>query len=178
VVIPNSILNLLSLRDPKQITCVFIHHTVMHKTADADDVRRVEPFYTIGYNSYVKCVDVENDLWVVQQGRPLNRIPAAQYGMNTQGYAISIGGNYQPGAVSWLDTVSPNALHAAAAQIILVKKKCPNLKYLLGHRDVATIKAKEGLNPGDYATSCPGENLYSRLDDLRKMVGLSKYPGL
>lgn len=137
-------------------------------------------FATIGYNAYVKCLSVEHDLWVVQQGRPIDRIPAAQYGANTEGYAICIGGNYQPNGAPFLTTVSDVALKTAAAQIQLVKAKCPNLKYLAGHRDVETLMKErdhwltEGEAATDYGTACPGDGLYARLDDLRKMTNLTR----
>lgn len=182
MLIPNFILNQLSIRDPKQITTIVIHHSVFDPTADIATLAQFEKnsqgFLTIGYNAYCKLADKASDKWVMEQGRPINRIPAAQYGMNTEGYAICIGGNYHPGGASFVTPVSKNALDVVAAQIHAVREHTPTVKYLMGHRDVATIKAKKGLNPGDYSTACPGDNLYKMLHDLRVMTGLAQYPGL
>jgi hypothetical protein len=176
--IPQNILDELTDRTAEDIQYVVIHHTVMNKTADATAIAAAEPFLTIGYNAYVKCVDPANDQWVIEEARPLAKVPAAQYGMNTEGYAIAIGGNYQPGIAQPLDTVSETALSLVSARIQHLKAICPNLKWLIGHRDVATLKKAQGLNPGDYSTECPGDALYSRLHDLRVWSGLHSPPGL
>jgi len=65
----------------------------------------------------------------------------------------------------------------AAAQIAHAKQKLPNLKYLIGHYRVAQIKAKQGLNPGDYSTACPGKGMVASLNKLRSLCGLEQYPG-
>lgn len=178
--IPRSIAAMLGVRSLKAVDTIIIHHSVAEKTLDISEIAQEEEtsqgFLSIGYHVYTKCIDVEKDLWVCQQGRPIWAIPAAAYGYNTQSYDICIGGNYHPGGAPFLDDVSAYALHVVAKQIELAKSKLPNLKYLAGHRDVATWKAKQGLNPGDYSTACPGDRLYARLDDLRKMTGLAVHP--
>lgn len=177
-----SVLNALGVRPLSAVDTVIIHHSVADKTLDISDIdemeQRSQGFITVGYHCYTKCVDTKNDLWVVQQGRPIWAIPAAAYGYNTASYDICIGGNYQEGGAPFLDEVSDHALKAVAAQIAVAKKKLPNLKYLMGHRDVATIKAKQGLNPGDYSTACPGDRLYAKLHDLRVLTGLHTHPDL
>ena len=165
------------------VDTVIIHHSVYAKTADITEIdvmeRRSQGFVAVGYHAYAKCVSVNGDSWVVQNGRPIWAVPAAAYGMNTDSYDICIGGNYQPGVAGIeLDDVSEHALTVVAARIAEAKAKLPNLKYLIGHRDVATIKAKAGLNPGDYSTACPGDRLYERLHDLRVMTGLANRPEL
>jgi len=182
MIIPDSILNFLSKRNNTQVTTIFIHHSDALPTLDIVDLTVMEEasqgFKTIGYNYYVKCLSVANDLWTGQVGRPLEDIPAAQYGMNTQGYAICIGGCYEPGAAPFNTAVSDHALKIAAAQILLVKSKCPNLKYLQGHRDVKPLMMQadhwltDSEASADYGTACPGDSLYARLDDLRKLTGL------
>jgi hypothetical protein len=172
----------MAQRSLNTITCVIVHHSVAHKTLDIEDIDKMEKvsqsFLAVGYHAYTKCLDEKNDLWVVQQGRPLNKIPAAAYGMNNESYDICIGGNYEPGAMSFLDQVSPNALKAVADQIKLVKAKCPNLKFLIGHRDVATIKQRNGEDPSQFSTLCPGKLMATKLDDLRAATGLAQWPGI
>ena len=56
MLIPNFILNQLSIRDPKQITTIVIHHSVFDPTADIATLAQFEKnsqgFLTIGYNAY------------------------------------------------------------------------------------------------------------------------------
>jgi hypothetical protein len=178
--IPRSIAALFGVRALKTVDTIIIHHSVADKTLDISQIATMEErdqgFIDVGYHVYTKCIDVQKDLWVCQQGRPIWAIPAAAYGYNTQSYDICIGGNYHPGGASFLDEVSEYALHVVAKQIEQAKTKLPNLKYLAGHRDVATWKAEQGLNPGDYSTACPGNLLYARLGILRQLTGLAVRP--
>lgn len=177
MIIPNRILNLLNKRSPEQITTIFIHHSVVRPDADIQVIAQAEPFLTVGYNAYVRK-NPQTGIWECQQGRPLTDVPAAQYGMNVEGYAICLAGNYQPGGASFLNRVEDTALDVILAQIHAVHSKCPNLQYLAGHRDVATIMAKRGKYPGAFSTACPGDLLYERLHDLRVMSGLHTRPEL
>lgn len=170
-------------RDLSIVDGAILHHSDADKTLDITEIAAMEKkdqdFVTVGYHAYVKCVDVDKDLWVVQIGRPIDVVPAAALGYNSRSIDICIGGNYHPGAQSWTDTVSDRALHAAAAWILEAKRKLPNLKYLDGHRDVATwhsILAAENMTPTDVATACPGDRLYARLHDLRVLTGLHTRP--
>jgi hypothetical protein len=180
MIIPQDVLDQMDTRRITEITSTFIHHSDADPTIDIEDIAKMEEasqgFLAIGYNAYVKKISPAE--WVVQIGRPLEYIPAAQYGMNTEGYAICIGGRYQPGASAVTDDVDPLALHVAMLHIRMVMKKVPTMRYLLGHRDVATIMAARGDDPGNYSTACPGDLLYAKLDDLRIETGLLKYPGL
>src|SRR5579885_241450 len=164
----------LTDRPAEQIEYIVIHHSVAAQDTDIADLAKMEEaaqgFVTIGYNCYLKRGP---NGWEIQEGRPLDKLPAAQYGLNEQGYAICIGGNYQPG-VSGVSTddVDPVALQLVVARVEQVKSKCANLQYLIGHRDVATIKAAHGGNPSDFSTACPGDRLYAQLHDLRLKTGL------
>ena len=190
--IPVATLDKLDYRDPTQISTVVIHHTVLDPTLDITDVAAFEMnhfgFYTIGYNAYVKKIQGrESSLtkeaiatrWVVQQGRPVDKLPAAQYGLNAQGYAIAVGGNYEPGATSFLTPIEDLMIDAVVGQIHALKEHYPWVKHLIGHKDVADIMKEFGDNPEDYSTLCPGKNLYNHLDILRQKTGLLPYePGL
>ncbi len=186
--IPTSNFNQLEYRDPTSITTVVIHHTVLDPTLDIKDVAAFEMnhfgFFTIGYNAYVKKVpgvpstllkEAVPDRWVVQQGRPVDKLPAAQFGMNVQGYAIAVGGNYEPGATSFDTPIEEGMIDAVVGQIHALKEHYPWVKYLIGHKDVADIMKEFGDNPSDYATLCPGKNLYAILDTLRTKTGLLPY---
>jgi hypothetical protein len=170
----------LADRAISDITCIVIHHSVAQPTLDIEEISAEEiasqGFICVGYNGYVKKTG--EDSWLLQEGRPIDKLPAAQYGMNTEGYAICLGGNFEPGAAPFLTVVTQNALDTIIDHIKQVKLKAPNLKYLIGHEDVATIKQHQGLNPGDYSTACPGKNLYAKLDAIRLATGLLRYPGI
>ena len=170
-------------RDLSTVDTVIIHHSVYRPTADIAEIdvmeRASQGFVAVGYHGYAKLADPSTDAWVLQTGRPIWAVPAAAYGMNVNSYDLCIGGNYEPG-VAGIDTnsVSSNALHVVAQRIYEAKAKLPNLKWLIGHRDVATIKAKAGLDPADFSTACPGDLLYARLHDLRAMTALANRPEL
>lgn len=172
----------LTKRPLEAIEYVFIHHSVAAQTLDVEDINRMEiaaqGFICTGYNAYIRK-NPSTGKWEIQEARPMNCVPAAQYGMNTEGYAICIAGNYEPN-VSGVPTnqVEQEALDLAIERIKAVKAHCPHLKTVLGHRDVAAIKSKQGLNPGDYSTECPGDLLYARLHDVRLATKLPMPSGL
>lgn len=169
-------LNDMNHRSLDVVDTAIIHHSVAKKTLDISDVAAMEEasqgFITVGYHAYAKCVDVEKDEWVVQEGRPNDCVPAAALGYNTKSYDICIAGNYEPNVAGVpTDNVSENALKVVAAHIAEAKTKLPNLKYLIGHRDVTNVITHD---PND-ATACPGDLLYARLHDLRVATGLHSY---
>lgn len=175
-------INELAPRDPKSITHFVIHHSVASPSLDIEQIAAIDinsqGFVTVGYNAYMKIV---NDKPILQFGRPINTLPAAQYGMNTQGYALCIGGNYQPNVPHVPTNTLSDELWAKIEPVILqlitqVKSKAPNLKHLIGHRDVATIMVQNNphANPEEYSTLCPGDILYAKLDELRVKSGLTK----
>lgn len=170
----------LPKRSLTDIQYFIVHHSVGPQTMDITEVAEEEiasqGFLTIGYNAYVKK---NGHFWVVQEGRPIDTIPAAAYGLNTASYDICIAGNYHPNVPNIpTDEVEQESIDLVLARIKAVKAKCPNLKFLIGHRDVATIMERRGLNPGDYSTDCPGDRLYAFLHHLRTLTGLTVPPGL
>jgi N-acetyl-anhydromuramyl-L-alanine amidase AmpD len=104
-----------------------------------------------------------------QYGRPIGKVPAANLGLNTESYAICLEGNFQPGSPGYCGQEPTKQQIQALVNIIHgVKPKLPNLRYLIGHRDVARIVANS-----DDATACPGDSLYALLPNVRDAVGLS-----
>jgi len=150
-------------RPPFQVEYVVIHHT-----ADNDQHQSIEDvaageivsqgFVTVGYH-YIVMGD-----GTVQIGRPLNKKPAANIGLNVQSVAISLEGNFHPSDSGYKGEVPSEAAIKSAITIVnnLLKPQCPNLRRLIGHRDVSRIVARP-----DYATACPGDILYARLHDIR-----------
>jgi hypothetical protein len=149
-----------------------IEYVVIHHTADSDQHKDIEEisreevsdqgFVVVGYHAVVQADGK------VQFGRPIEKVPAANLGLNTVSYAISFEGNFQPGSPGYAnENPSWEQFRAAINLIKSVKIKVPSIKYLIGHRDVARITA----TPSN-ATACPGDNLYSRLHILREATGL------
>jgi hypothetical protein len=162
----------LAKRNIALISYMIIHHSVGSKTLDILDVAAEEMdsqhFLTIGYNAYIK--KKADGTWIIQEGRPLDATPAAALDMNTISYDICIAGNYQPNVKGVpTDTLEWGLIEPILIQRIKdVKAKCPNLKHLIGHRDVSKIMSDPSVS-----TACPGDILYSKLSELRSKVGLS-----
>lgn len=157
-----------------------VHHSDGAKTTDISQIAAMEKTrlgaVTVGYHAYVRK-NPTTHLWEIQEGRTIDDVPAAAYGLNEPSYDICIAGNYHPGETALpLDTLEQDALDLVIARALAVKRKCPGLQFLIGHRDVATIKQKQGLDPADYATACPGDVLYARMHDLRVATGLHTPP--
>lgn len=174
MLLPQSVLDRMTDRDPSLVTCLVIHHTAGNDMNEdiaqiAAEEQRTFGFVTVGYH-FVVHGDGK-----IQVGRPINKLPAANLGMNTESVAISLDGNYHPPDRNYIGEVpTVHALHSVATVILhWVKPKCPNMKYLIGHRDVAIIK-----NDSNDATACPGDLLYAKLHDLRVSTGLANHPGL
>jgi N-acetyl-anhydromuramyl-L-alanine amidase AmpD len=167
MVISPSDLDRMTDRSLSAVTHIVIHHTAdtdMHK--DIEEIAREEEasqgFVTVGYHAVIQSDGK------VQFGRPIGKVPAANLGMNTISYAISLEGNFQPDDKGYTgEKPTDEQIHAAIQLVELVKGKLPDLKYLIGHRDVARI-----MGNSDYATACPGDLLYARLHDFRVATGL------
>ncbi len=174
MLLPQSVLDRMTNRPYSAITHACIHHTASNnQNEDISAIAQMEiatfGFVTVGYH-FVVHADGK-----IQVGRPLGKVPAANLGMNTQSVAISLEGNFHPSDPNYIGEVpSVHALHAAATIINhWVKPKCPNLQYLIGHRDVAVI-----MQDSNDATACPGDLLYAKCHDLRLATGLLQDPAL
>ena len=175
MLIPQETLAKLDKRDPADVDSIFIHHSAWAPTLDIEAMWRPDTGeICVPYNAYVK--KTAPGIWVLQIGRPAEYVPASQFGMNPRGYSICVGGDYQdtPG-----DEVDPAVLAVIIAHVnSVVTGPCPNVQYLLAHRDVATILAHIGKPPADYSTLCPGDRMYAHLEYLRKITGLLNFPTL
>jgi len=162
-IIPPAILNEMTDRDPVLVTYAVIHHTACNlQNQDITDIaleeERSQGFVWAGYHFVI------HGNGEIQVGRPITKKPAANLGLNEQSVAICLEGNFHPPDPHYAGELPSAAQLASAAHIIddWVKPKCKNLRYLIGHRDVARIVA----TPND-ATACPGDLLYQKLAALR-----------
>lgn len=147
-----------------------VEYAVIHHTAERDQNESIEEiaaeeianpaqgFITVGYHFVIKA-DGE-----VMIGRPLNKKPAANEGLNTQSVAICLEGNFEVGDAGYTGEIPSEAAIKACITLInnILKPQLPNMKRLIGHQDVARIVQ----DPTD-ATACPGSLLESRLHDIR-----------
>lgn len=159
-------------RPTHAIEYIVVHHTAEDPTSTdiaviAKSEEAGQGFVTVGYH----CV-IQGD-GKLQEGRPITKVPAANYGLNEQSYAIALEGNFQPGSPGYRgDKPTQAQLDALVARIKLVKSKVPSAKYLIGHRDVAAIAVKiVGGTTADYATQCPGDDLWRLLHGIRLGLG-------
>jgi N-acetyl-anhydromuramyl-L-alanine amidase AmpD len=155
-------------RDLAVVTTLVVHHTADNdENKDIEEIAREEVasqgFVTVGYHAVI------HGDGKVQFGRPIGKVPAANLGMNTISYAISLEGNFHPPDAGYRGEKPTDAqIRALIGLVDLVKGKLPNLRYLIGHRDVARI-----MSDSNDATACPGDLLYARLGEVRRATHLA-----
>jgi hypothetical protein len=165
--IAQSTLDKMTDRTVEQIVGWCLHHTAAQDQEEdildiAAEEERDQGFVWAGYNFVIWKTGE------IQVGRPITKVPAAQLGDNTPYVAICCEGNFQPN-VPGIPTEEPTPEQLASVITIVnqwLKPKCPNLKFGIGHRDVAGLVGV----PSD-ATACPGDNLYAHMHDLRVATG-------
>lgn len=150
---------------------VVVHHTAATEMNEdivdiSQEEMRDQGFIAVGYHFVI------HGDGTVQIGRPIEKVPAANLGLNTPSVAIAFEGNFQSNDVNYSGEQPTDAQFDTFVRIVntWIKPKCKNIKYLIGHRDVATLVN----TPGD-ATACPGDLLYAHLDSLRSQTQLG-YP--
>jgi hypothetical protein len=167
MLIPQAALDAMTNRELSVVQYVIIHHTAEPNMNE--DITKIacaeiacQGFLSVGYHAVLQGSGL------IQYGRPIGKVPAAAEGLNTESYDFALEGNFHPGSTGYCGEKPTSAQIRSAINLIYhVKSKFPNVKYLIGHRDVARIC---GI-PGN-ATACPGDDLYSRLDYLRAKTGL------
>jgi N-acetylmuramoyl-L-alanine amidase len=156
-------------REASSVLYVVVHHTAdPDESKDIAEIAREEEasqgFVTVGYHAVIHSDGT------VQYGRPIDKVPAANLGLNTVSYAVALEGNFQPGSPGYCGEKPTAAqLTSLVAFIEEAKRKLPRLTYLIGHRDVARI-----VNTPSDATACPGDDLYGRLHELRALTHLAE----
>jgi hypothetical protein len=170
--IPQNVLDRLTDRDLSVVTYIVVHHTAdSNQYKDIEEIAREEiasqGFVTVGYHAVIQGDGK------VQYGRPIGKVPAANLGPgpvnNTASYAIALEGNFHPGSPGYTGERPTWAQLVALVSVVAnAKRKLPNLRFLIGHRDVARIDGA----PED-ATACPGDRLYSLLPYIRIVTRLA-----
>ena len=133
--------NQLNHRPISDIQYFIIHHSVGPQTQDITEVAAEEEtsqgFVTVGYHCIVR-LNPQSHKWEIQEGRTMDDVPAAAYGLNEQSYDVCILGNYQENVTGVpTNQVPQEALKLVQQRALEVKSKASNLTYLIGHKDVA-----------------------------------------
>ncbi len=139
---------------------ITIHNTAAHYPTTIEDsfseVQFIQDYHQnakgwidIGYHFLI------DPLGNIFEGRPVLVVGAHVKGENTNNIGISIMGNYHP-------TVNDKLTDETIKSIIILAKHLKtiysiNKKEFYGHRDLGT-------------TDCPGDIIYSRLEELRKKI--------
>lgn len=150
-----------SLQERSTTDLIVIHHVgEIDRDVSAEEINswhKNQGWSGIGYH-YVIRKD-----GTIERGRPVDAIGAHAQGFNSKSIGINIVGDFEQG------TPNPEQIESAA---ILIAELCniygitPTTESVVGHRD---------LMP----TTCPGENLYSILQDIRgKAIWYQQQGGL
>lgn len=142
---------------PMKIT---IHHTAGHYPQTYEDAlseiqfiqdyhQNAKGWIDIGYHF---LIDPIGDIF---EGRPIMVVGAHVANKNTNNIGISIMGNYHPPVNN---EVTDNTINALVTMVKYIKTKysIPQSEFY-GHRDFSS-------------TDCPGDILYSKIPELRKMI--------
>lgn len=152
-------------RDQHGITDLIVHHSagpISQTPLQIDAEHRGNGWAMIGYNFIITSGGV------VYTGRPIDVVPAAAYGRNTQSVNVVLLGNFQRGDPGFTGVPSPMALAALRTLAVTLHQRLPSIVRTIGHRDVATTFY--GYDPADYSTACPGSELYAQLPALRSFI--------
>lgn len=154
----------MSPRSESTITDYIIHHeagSLTETPLEIDQQHREEGWAMIGYN-YIVGTD-----GTISTGRPLDVVPSAAYGRNTESVNVSCVGNFQQGDVGFTGPPTQAQLDALVDLGVYLHKRFPSIVRTIGHRDVATLFY--GGN-GNYATACPGSVLYGLLPEIKEKI--------
>jgi hypothetical protein len=122
-------------RNVNNINTLFLHHT----STETETIQQIHQSHLnngwagIGYNWFVRK---NGEVW---KGREIQYIPSGVLNHNSNSVHICFEGNFE------IDTMTAAQLQAGFNIIDYVKKLLPNIKTILGHREVM-------------ATDCPGKN--------------------
>jgi peptidoglycan recognition protein len=150
-----------ALRMSEPATRTYIHHTVGpagdgRRSTEADIMRDIQRFHQQSRGwSDIAYSFVIFPSGRIYEGRGWGIVGAHTEGQNSTSHAICFAGNFET------DRPTLAALEAAAElyRIGVVLGHIRKGSKILGHRDA----------PGA-ATACPGTNLYSKLDRIRRLV--------
>ena len=137
----------------RQILRLYIHHSESPKDSTTTEGIRDWHVNHNGWRNIGYSFVIEAD-GSIHQGRPIEEAGAHVYGDNQESVGICVAGNF--------DREEPT-VDQIASLITLLAELCAEYNIhasnILGHRDHKGVKK-----------TCPGKNLYSKLNKIRKSV--------
>jgi N-acetylmuramoyl-L-alanine amidase len=152
-------------RDVTKITDLIIHHSagsLSQTVQNIDAEHRAEGWSEIGYN-FVITPDGN-----IYSGRDTKYVPSAAYGRNAQSVNVCLIGNFQHDDKGYTGPPTNAQLVSLNDLAVHLHHAYPTISTTIAHGDVA-LKYYASA-PGDYATSCCGSELRSKLPALREYV--------
>lgn len=159
----------MTTRDLSAIKLFIVHHSASYKTITCEQIdaeHRAQGWCMAGYHFFI---DGNAKLWKL---RPLDAVPAAAEGANTDSVDVCLAGDFEPSSIGFTGGPSQEQLDALVALRVYCQKEVPSIEKTIGHRDVQTmIDAGDPLvtDPGEnVSTACPGQILYDWLPQLKQ----------
>lgn len=155
----------MALRLIGSITDIIIHHSAgspNQSVLNIDREHRARGMAMIGYNYLVMCDGT------VCMGRPVQYIPAAAYGRNSESINVCVLGNFEEADPGYTGPPTKEQVASLEALLTLLHHQYPSVVRTIGHRDVATLFYPASC--ADYSTVCPGSKLYSALPGILASV--------
>lgn len=152
-------------RQLTQITDAIIHHSAgptMQTALEIDAEHRDRGMSMIGYNYII------NALGEIYAGRPLEFVPSAAFGRNTESVNVCVLGNFELDDPGYTGLLNPSQLKALQDLLVYLHHQLPTIVRTIGHCDVATM-----FYPNDtanYSTACPGSKLYNLIPSIKKYI--------
>lgn len=152
-------------REPSVITDFIIHHEdglLSETPIQVDAQHRAQGWDMIGYTWVI------GEDGTIYQGRPVNMVPSAAYGRNTQSVDVSLTGDFQPGTPGYNGSPTLAQIKSLKELCLYAHQTIPTIERTIGHRDVATMFYPD--DTGDYSTDCPGTTLWLLIPEIRAYV--------
>ena len=137
---------------------IIVHHTGPGDASTDPDTKTIDEWHKkngwagIGYHFVIR----KNGS--IERGRPEGAIGSHAQGANSDSIGIHVGGNFE----EFEPTAKQIESLIKLMQDLCAKYKIPaDRKHIIGHKEVCS-------------TSCPGKNLYSKLDDIVAKVASGK----
>lgn len=155
----------MMLRELSQISDLIIHHSdgpPDQSPLAIDQEHRNQGWSMIGYNFIIQ------DDGTVSAARPLQFVPSAAYGRNTQSVNVCLTGDFQPGTAGYQNAVPALQFQMLKDLCVYLHQRLPTIVRTIGHRDVASIFYPDDTGP--YSTACPGQMLYNLIPSIKSYV--------
>jgi hypothetical protein len=139
----------------ESVETIVLHHSVSKTSTTAATIREWH-HGTVAYHFVVRTAQGNPRKAIVERGRPLDTVPAAQWGRNTHSWAICICGDNTKPAQAWRTSQTIATADLLDTLMLIRGKRLP----VKGHREIA--------HPS-HPTLCPAIAL-SSVPELRRFT--------